>query len=103
MTRATRLAGTAKPMPFEPPDRLRIAVFTPTSRPCMSTRAPPELPGSIAASFTQESLAEMGSVSTTSEAVLAGSVGFSDEEIRSFEENGFVIVRGLGSDESPRG
>lgn len=41
----------------------------------------------------------MGSVSTTSEPVLAGSAGFSDEEVRSFEENGFVIARGLGSDE----
>jgi hypothetical protein len=40
----------AKPMPIEPPERLRIAVFTPTSRPSMSTSAPPELPGLIAAS-----------------------------------------------------
>ncbi|MBI1312251.1 phytanoyl-CoA dioxygenase family protein [bacterium] len=41
----------------------------------------------------------MGSVSTTSEPVLAGSRGFSQEEVRQFEEHGFVIVRGLGSDE----
>ncbi|MHC4877234.1 MAG: phytanoyl-CoA dioxygenase family protein [Planctomycetota bacterium] len=41
----------------------------------------------------------MGSVSTTSEPVLAGSRQFSDEEVQHFEENGFVIVRGLGSEE----
>ena len=43
-------AGMAKPMPIEPPVREKIAVFTPTRRPAMSTSAPPELPGLMAAS-----------------------------------------------------
>ena len=46
----TRFAGMAKPIPFDPPPRVRIAVLIPTSRPCTSTNAPPELPGLIAAS-----------------------------------------------------
>ena len=42
--------GMAKPMPFEPPEREKIAVLTPARRPSMSISAPPELPGLIAAS-----------------------------------------------------
>jgi len=44
------LAGMAKPMPWEPPEREKIAVLMPASRPRRSTSAPPELPGLIAAS-----------------------------------------------------
>ena len=44
------LAGMAKPMPTEPPDCEKMAVLMPTSRPCRSTSAPPELPGLMAAS-----------------------------------------------------
>jgi hypothetical protein len=44
------LEGIAKPMPWLPPEREKIAVLMPTSRPAMSTRAPPELPGLMAAS-----------------------------------------------------
>ena len=40
----------AKPMPCEPPEREKIAVLMPTTRPAMSTSAPPELPGLMAAS-----------------------------------------------------
>ena len=46
----TMLAGMANPIPMEPPDREKIAVFTPTNRPSMVTSAPPELPGLMAAS-----------------------------------------------------
>ena len=49
-TTRTMLAGIAKPMPCDPPEREKIAVLTPASRPVMSTSAPPELPGLIAAS-----------------------------------------------------
>jgi hypothetical protein len=49
-TTRTMLAGMAKPMPCEPPEREKIAVLMPASRPVMSTNAPPELPGLIAAS-----------------------------------------------------
>ena len=49
-TTRTMLAGMAKPMPCEPPEREKIAVLMPTSRPAVSTSAPPELPGLIAAS-----------------------------------------------------
>ena len=44
------LEGIAKPMPWLPPEREKIAVLMPTSRPPMSTSAPPELPGLMAAS-----------------------------------------------------
>ena len=44
------LAGMAKPMPIEPPLREKIAVLMPTRSPFMSTSAPPELPGLMAAS-----------------------------------------------------
>ncbi len=40
----------AKPMPCEPPELEKIAVLMPTTRPAMSTSAPPELPGLMAAS-----------------------------------------------------
>ena len=49
-TTRTMLAGMAKPMPCEPPEREKIAVLMPTSRPVRSTSAPPELPGLMAAS-----------------------------------------------------
>src|SRR5262249_28962790 len=49
-TTFTILAGMAKPMPCEPPEREKIAVLTPTRRPLRSTSAPPELPGLMAAS-----------------------------------------------------
>ena len=49
-TARTMLDGIAKPMPWLPPEREKIAVLMPTSRPPMSTRAPPELPGLMAAS-----------------------------------------------------
>ena len=49
-TTRTMLAGMAKPMPCEPPEREKIAVLMPISRPLMSTSAPPELPGLMAAS-----------------------------------------------------
>ena len=49
-TTFTMLTGIAKPMPCEPPEREKIAVLTPISRPARSTSAPPELPGLIAAS-----------------------------------------------------
>ena len=49
-TTRTMLAGMAKPMPCEPPEREKIAVLIPISRPWISTSAPPELPGLMAAS-----------------------------------------------------
>ena len=49
-TTRTMLAGMAKPMPCEPPEREKIAVLMPTRRPSRSTSAPPELPGLMAAS-----------------------------------------------------
>ena len=49
-TSRTMLDGMAKPMPCEPPLCEKIAVLMPTSRPSMSTSAPPELPGLMAAS-----------------------------------------------------
>jgi hypothetical protein len=50
ITARTMLAGIAKPMPCEPPEREKIAVLMPTRRPARSTSAPPELPGLMAAS-----------------------------------------------------
>ena len=47
---ATVSAGTAKPMPIEPPVGEMIAVFTPTTSPSMLNSGPPELPLLIAAS-----------------------------------------------------
>jgi hypothetical protein len=49
-TAFTMLTGIAKPMPSEPPVRVKMAVLIPTSLPSMSISAPPELPGLIAAS-----------------------------------------------------
>ena len=43
-------AGIAKPIPKEPPDCEKIAVFTPIKFPATSISAPPEFPGLIAAS-----------------------------------------------------
>ena len=42
--------GTAKPTPWLPPLRDRIAVLMPISSPFVLTSAPPELPGLIEAS-----------------------------------------------------
>ena len=49
------LAGTAKPMPIEPPVGEMIAVFMPTTAPDMSNSGPPELPRLIAASVCKKS------------------------------------------------
>ena len=49
-TTCTMFDGMAKPMPIEPPVREKIAVLMPTTAPSMSTSAPPELPGLMAAS-----------------------------------------------------
>jgi len=48
-------AGTANPMPWLPPVRERIAVFTPMTRPSASTRGPPEFPGLMGASVWMSS------------------------------------------------
>ena len=47
--RLTSSAGMAKPMPAQAPDGLTMAVFTPISRPELSSSGPPELPGLIGA------------------------------------------------------
>ena len=44
-------AGMAKPMPTEPPDSEKMAVFTPTTRPNTSKVGPPELPRLMGASI----------------------------------------------------
>ncbi len=49
-------AGMAKPMPCEPPEREKIAVLMPITRPAPSISAPPELPGLIAASVWMKKL-----------------------------------------------
>ncbi|MNR04181.1 hypothetical protein D3C85_1201190 [compost metagenome] len=49
-TRLTMVAGTAKPTPVDDPVREKMAVLMPIRSPSMSTRAPPELPGLMAAS-----------------------------------------------------
>jgi hypothetical protein len=49
-TTRTMFAGMAKPMPCDPPEREKIAVLMPARWPVMSTSAPPEFPGLIAAS-----------------------------------------------------
>ena len=49
-TTFTMFAGIANPIPCEPPEREKMAVLMPTSRPPRSTSAPPELPGLMAAS-----------------------------------------------------
>ena len=46
----TYALGTANPMPLLLPERERIAVLMPMSRPALSISGPPELPGLIAAS-----------------------------------------------------
>jgi hypothetical protein len=47
--------GMAKPIPWYPPVRESSAVLMPTSSPAMSTRAPPEFPGLMAASVWMKS------------------------------------------------
>ena len=49
-TLATLSMGIAKPTPAEVPVLVKIAVFTPMTRPLESRRGPPLLPGLIAAS-----------------------------------------------------
>ncbi|MNV94700.1 hypothetical protein D3C71_1895180 [compost metagenome] len=49
------LVGMAKPMPWEPPEREKIAVLMPIRLPWASISAPPELPGLIAASVWMKS------------------------------------------------
>ena len=44
------LEGMAKPIPTEPPEGEKIAVFTPTTLPSMENDGPPELPRLIEAS-----------------------------------------------------
>ena len=47
--------GSAKPTPTEPSERVAtMAVFMPMSRPLVSRRGPPELPGFMAASVWME-------------------------------------------------
>src|SRR5438045_7689108 len=53
-TTRTILAGIAKPMPCDPPEREKIAVLMPASLPVMSTNAPPELPGLRSEEHTSE-------------------------------------------------
>ena len=53
----TMLEGMAKPTPCEPPEREKIAVLMPTTLPAMSTSAPPELPGLMAASVWMKTCA----------------------------------------------
>jgi hypothetical protein len=50
-----RFDGTAKPMPTDPPVGEKIAVFTPTTSPCMLNIGPPELPRLIDASVWMKS------------------------------------------------
>ena len=49
------LIGTAKPMPTDPPLRVKIAELRPTASPLALTRGPPELPGLIEASVWMKS------------------------------------------------
>ncbi|KJU82530.1 hypothetical protein MBAV_005276 [Candidatus Magnetobacterium bavaricum] len=55
MTVLAMLVGMAKPMPWYPPLVENMAVLIPTSSPLMLTRAPPELPGLMAASIWMKS------------------------------------------------
>jgi hypothetical protein len=48
--RLTTSTGMAKPIPADAPDPDMIALFTPMSRPALSSNGPPELPGLIGAS-----------------------------------------------------
>jgi len=49
-TLRTMLLGAAKPRPSLPPDRDKIRVLIPTTRPSRSRRGPPLLPGLMLAS-----------------------------------------------------
>ncbi len=44
-TRLTISTGMAKPMPADAPHPETIALFTPISRPALSSNGPPEFPG----------------------------------------------------------
>ena len=50
MRRAGRVCALANPMPAEAPVVEKMAVFIPISLPLESSKAPPELPGLMAAS-----------------------------------------------------
>jgi len=50
ITRFAISTGIANPIPSEPPPLVEIETLTPISSPFILTRAPPELPGLIAAS-----------------------------------------------------
>ncbi|WYK06847.1 hypothetical protein DWF04_018730 [Cereibacter sphaeroides f. sp. denitrificans] len=49
-TSFTVFAGIENPMPTEPPEGEKIAVFMPTTLPSVSKSGPPELPRLMAAS-----------------------------------------------------
>ncbi len=51
----TMLTGMENPMPMLPPERLKMAVLTPTTSPCRFTRGPPLLPGLMEASVWMKS------------------------------------------------
>ena len=55
MTLEARADGIAKPMPTEPPEGEKMAVFTPTTSPSMLNIGPPELPRLMAASLWMKS------------------------------------------------
>ena len=49
-TRRARSTGIANPIPTDPPELVKIELFTPTSSPTAFASGPPELPGLIGAS-----------------------------------------------------
>ena len=58
----------AKPMPTEPPDCEKIIVLMPASLPFMSTSAPPELPGLMAASVCRNTCVSACAISVRAKA-----------------------------------
>ena len=50
-----RSTGIANPIPWKPPELLRIAELMPTASPRVLIRGPPELPGLMAASVWMKS------------------------------------------------
>ncbi len=54
-TAVTVSAGTAKPMPIDPPVGEMMAVFTPMTLPSILNSGPPELPLLMAASVCRKS------------------------------------------------
>ena len=55
MTSCAWRAGMAKPIPTLPPLGLKMAVLTPTTRPEVSNKGPPELPRLMGASICRKS------------------------------------------------